>query len=440
MSDNIKFQCIIRFTFLRPLYSFVLASIKSDFVQKVVAAWGSRCIAVLLSFCTFIIITRTLSFEGRGQFGIANTITFLGLQLGSLGFHNSNTFYLSNKRSLLPIMISNSLLISAVVGGVLILLLFCCRHLLLGDTFLPLSLLLLSLLNIPIHICYMLLQALLAGMQKFTSYNLREIFNRLVNMLFILGCALIGVLSGGTIILSQGIALVVCVAMTLRTFSHSMDRLKRPSFSLIKSNFFYGGKAYLVSLFSWSIMRMDIFMLRRFHGIEQVGHLSIALSLLDILLMFPVIISTILLPKLCTESDVKKRWIMTKKISFGSIAILLFIICVIMIGKIPMMWVFGDQFAPCYLILTYLLPGYVFLSIANIVEQFIHSICFPWSAVIIRGIAMIVKYIVSIILIPQMGMQGIGISWTIVSCFVCVAILVNIALFRRYRVSEFISV
>ena len=270
------------------LLSFIEKNAQSSFLKTIITTLGSRAIVIILGFFTSIIVARTLGPVGRGYLGLATTLTGLGVQLGLLGFHSSNTFYVSKNPSLLPTMISNSILISCIIGGLTTVTLFFMRYLIIGDTSLPLPLLLISLALIPLNICFLLFQGLLTGIQKFKHYNLSEVFNKSIHVFLILAFFFIGTFSVTTIILFQGIAITASLIFMFSAFPQPIKTWKAPSFSLIKKNFFYGGKAYLACFFGWGITRMDIFILQRSQGFEEVGYFSVALSLIDILRCFPL--------------------------------------------------------------------------------------------------------------------------------------------------------
>ena len=128
---------------------------------------------------------------------------------------------------------------------------------------------------------------------------------------------------------------------------------------------------------------------------------------------------------------------MTKKTTIGITGIVLFTSLIVILCDAPIRWVYGAQFAPCHLTLVYLLPGFIFLSIETILVQFIVSVHFPWRIVLIWGIALILKLIISIKLIPQMGIQGIGISWAIIYLFVLISVLINTkSTLKRFKTIE----
>ena len=240
-----------------------------------------------------------------------------------------------------------------------------------------------------------------------------------------------GTLTPLTVTLFQGIALIICLLIMIRSFAKSMKNFSFPSFKIIKENFFYGGKAYLACFFSWGVIRLDIFILQRSHGFEHVGYFSVALSLIDILLMFSTSVSAILLPKLCVEPDIQKKWLMTKRTALGSTAVILLVAFIAFVWEAPVEWLYGSQFSPCYRVLLLLLPGFILLSVESILIQFINSISIPWSVVVIWAVSFIIKFCLSISLIPKLGIEGLGLSWTLTYFFVFCAISLNIKLLLK---------
>lgn len=413
---------------------FYQSWIRSDFIHKVIAALGSRGLTVILSIITSIAIARALGPEGRGEYGLACAIAAVGTQLGILGFHSSNTFYVSRKPSILPVMISNSLLTSFAIGCIVICILYSLRHLFFGDSPLPTPLLMASLVILPFYIAFTLFQGLLTGIQKFKDYNLSEIINKALNTLFIIMIILGGSLTAFSATFIQGMALIFSLSFMLRSLLKQAKRLPLPSFSTIRKNFTYGGKAYLVCFIAWGITRLDIFILQRYQGFEQVGYLSVALSLIDLMLLFSGVIASILHPKLCAEKDIVKKWKMTKKIVINSSIIIISGAILAVVCEAPVRWIYGSQFLPSHKAFIMLLPGVVFLSIESILVQFITSISFPWSIVLIWLGSLILKVALSSQLVPLMGMMGIGISWNVTYFFVFVAIVIN-ALSLKHKYS-----
>lgn len=405
--------------------------LRSDLVQKVLAALGSRGIVIGLSLLISILVARVLGPEGRGLFGIATAISTLGVQLGLMGFHSANTFHISKNPSLLPVMISNSFLVSLLFGTLTMGLLYCFRHQIQGYAFLPLSLLILCLALVPINICFTLIQGLLTGLHKFKTYNLSEILNKAFYTACILACILFGALSPLTATFFQGVGFVVSILFMIKALSKSYTHLTKPSLSLLKENFFYGGKAYLACFLAWGVMRLDIFILQRFQNLEQVGYFSVALSLIDTLLLFSSVVASILHPKLCIEPDLKKKWALTKKAALGSSLVIFLGATLVILWKAPIQWMFGIQFMPCHKTILYLLPGFILLSLETLFVQFIISIRFPWSLVCIWGIGLGLKFFVSMHLVPILGVKGIGISWFITYFFVFISVLINIKIILK---------
>lgn len=404
---------------------------QSDFIQKILAALGSRGIVIVLGLLNSVIIARALEPEGRGKYGVACAVTAIGTQIGLLGFQSSNTFHVSKDPSLLSRLISNSILISIGVGGILCGTIYFLRHLILGTHSLSTPILIAALTLIPLYICFTLFQGLLTGIQRFKEYNLSDILNRVLITTMILLLFFFFHLSLLSAILLQGVSLIICLAFMMRTFSESIVSFAFPCLKLIRENFFYSGKAFVVCIFGWLLTRMDLFILQRFHSFETVGYFSIALTLTDFLFTFSAVIATILLPKLCVEQDIEKKWALTKKTMMGSGVVILSAAFIVMISDAPIRILFGHQFAPCHHILILLLPGFILLSLESIFVQFINSITFPWSIVMIWLTSLCMKGALSLTLIPTMGIKGIGISWNATYLFIFIAILINVFLIKK---------
>jgi hypothetical protein len=86
----------------------------SDFVRKVAETFLTRILLIGIGLITSVIVARVLGPEGRGLYAVAATIAAMGVQLGNLGLHASNTYYVAQKPELLPFLMGNTLIASFV--------------------------------------------------------------------------------------------------------------------------------------------------------------------------------------------------------------------------------------------------------------------------------------------------------------------------------------
>ncbi len=69
----------------------------SGFIRQVLETYLTQVSIVALSFVNSILVTRLLGPEGRGELAAANTVISVGVQLGTLGLHSSNTYFVSRE-------------------------------------------------------------------------------------------------------------------------------------------------------------------------------------------------------------------------------------------------------------------------------------------------------------------------------------------------------
>ena len=99
------------------MFPFIKKAVNSDLSQKVVETFVTRILLIGIGLVTSVIVARILGPEGRGLYAVALAVGAIGMQFGNLGLHASNTYYVSRDRSLLPLLVSNTLLVSFAFGG-----------------------------------------------------------------------------------------------------------------------------------------------------------------------------------------------------------------------------------------------------------------------------------------------------------------------------------
>ena len=91
--------------------------VASEFVRSAATTFATRIVLVGLGLATTVVVARSLGPEGRGLYAVALTIATLGVQLGNLGLHASNTYFVAKDRSLLSGLIGNTLVVTLGLGG-----------------------------------------------------------------------------------------------------------------------------------------------------------------------------------------------------------------------------------------------------------------------------------------------------------------------------------
>ncbi len=402
--------------------------LSSDFAQKVARTFTTKIVVVALSMASTVVVARVLGPEARGLFAIAMTISAVGVQFGNLGLHSSNIYYVARDRSLLPALLGNSILVAVVAGTFVTLLMAGTSALNPRLALLDTALLAVALLLIPVQLAYLLLQSLLLGIDKVKSYNLVELGKAAV------GFALVGmvVLSGtvsptvfyGTVLLSTAIML----GYGAHVLRQHIDRFPLPSFNLLKATFSYGLKVYLTCLFMFLVLRLDLIMIKVMLGAERAGQYSIAVALANNLYLLPVVVATILFPKLSALNSSRQRLVLAKKVARIIAVIMVGISGLSMLAARPAVGlVFGESYLDSVPAFCWLMPGIAILSVNSIWMNYFASENRLLISIALTLLAMILNVALNLKLIPMFGIVGASVSSTICYGFMLLASMIYIA-------------
>lgn len=393
------------------LYRGVIAS---DFVRKVAETFATRILLIGIGLVTSVIVARILGPEGRGLYAVAAAIGAIGVQFGNLGLHASNTYSVAKDRELLPTLVGNSLLVSFVFGGSGAILAFIIFSL--WPSIAPIQglLLILGLAWIPFGLAYLLLQNLLLGIHEVRAYNKIELIMQVFTVSLIGLVIAFRAVRVETVFAAGLITLIVSFAWALWGLQTHNRRFLIPSITLFKDNIRYGLKAYLAAFFAFLVLRIDLLMVKYMLGAEQTGYYSIAVTMADMVYMLPVVIGTILFPKLSAMPNSQKKWKFTKKVTAGLGLVIAILAGVAALLAEPVVrLLYGQAFVPSVPAFVWLMPGIVLLSINVVYMNYFASIGMPLITVYSPGTAAILNITLNLKLIPQLGIVGASISSTL---------------------------
>ena len=220
----------------------------------------------------------------------------IGVQLGNLGLHASNTWAVARDPKLLPALVGNSLLVSVVVGGAAALAAWAVLTVWPGIVGLSPGLLALGLVAIPIGLTYLLLQNLLLGTSRIRAFNSIELGVRIVTVAILAAVILAGAVNPFLAVLAGVVASTIGVFACLRALGARTGIKLSLSIGLLREHGRYGMKAYAAALFSFLVLRFDLLMVQYFAGPEQTGYYSIAVAMADLVYTVPVVVGMLLFP------------------------------------------------------------------------------------------------------------------------------------------------
>ena len=388
----------------------------SDFMRKIAETFAVRILLIGIGLVTSVIVTRILGPEGRGLYAVVIAIGAMGIQFGNLGLHASNTYYVSKDRSLLPALVGNTLVVSFAFGG--------------GGAFVawivfslwpniaPVGgfLLIIALVWIPFGLAYMLIQNLLLGLQEVRAYNVIELTTKILSVCFIVVVIAFNLISVATIFSTAFVSLLISFSWALWRLKPYLQKAPLPSLDLFKKNILYGSKAYLAAFLASLVLRIDLFLVNYILGSKQAGYYSVAATMADLVYMLPVIIGTILFPKLSSLSDIGMKWELTKKVAYGVGSIMLVLTVAIAFLAKPVIGIlYGEAFLPAAPVFAWLMPAILLLSVNSILMNYFASIGMPSIVIYSPGVATCLNIVLNIYLIPVWG--GIGAAWSSIAAY-----------------------
>jgi O-antigen/teichoic acid export membrane protein len=406
--------------------------VRSKFWQSVVETYLTRILLVGVGFAVTVIVSRALGPSGRGLFAVATAVAAIGVQFGNIGLHASNTYYVAKDGALLPVLIGNTLVVSFGIGGTAALVGW-----MLDATWpqlLPVhgTLLLLALGSIPFSLALLLLQNLLLGINQVRAYNGIELTSK------VLGLVLLGllILSGR---INPEVMFGATIAGSMFSFLWVLLKLRGllrgpvfVSLAVFRQHVGLGVKAYLIAFFGFLVLRIDLVMVKYMLGTQAAGHYSISETMAENMLTLPIVVGTILFPKLAGMADNKQKLRLTRKAAFVAAALMApLIVTASVLAKPMIQLVFGKSFLPAVLPFIWLMPGTFLLGVETVIVQYLNSLGFPrviaysWLLVTASNIG------INLWAIPAYGIVGAAVVSTI--SYALIFVLVLTVIYNRTR-------
>ncbi len=387
---------------------------QSDFTRKIIETYFTQIMLLGINFLSVVMFSRILGPIARGILATATTVVAIGVQFGNVGLHASNTYHIAQNRTILPIAIGNSCIVSIVLGCLISI--FIWGLIFFEPLFIPIdgvALFLVSLL-IPFSLAHLLFQNVLLGVQEIRFYNKIEVLVKFIPFLFVGFLVFFNIKNVEVILAANLIACALGLYFAWGKIQTFLQEKPTFSFAFLKKSFFYGLRSYIAAFFAFLVIRGDLLMVKYFLGFEQAGYYSIAANIADIVFIFPTIIGTILFPKLVAVTNQNEKLKLVKKTAFGVFVFMtLLSLGCLGFSRIIIVSLLGEVFSPSVPAFFWLLPGLVPLSVNVIFMNYFASIGIPWIVIFSPGLAALANIILNLKMIPCLGIIGASISSTI---------------------------
>lgn len=398
---------------------------------------------IVIGLIVSIILARGLGTEQRGIYTLAVLLPEILVIFLNLGVAPATVFFISRRKidpsetlgnnTSLALWISTSTIIIGIIVIMLI-----------SDWLfpnVPISLLLLSLLIIPLSLLIQYLNSIFQGLQDFRSFNIISMTSQLAMLILaILFVWLIPLRSVGAMISYLGsnfIGLILLFWLLIHKVGVPSKWNMSLDISYIRQIMDYSIKAHLSNAITYLNYRIDNLILNRISGPNPVGLYSISVGLSERLWIPSVAIGSVIFSRIASldEGDIRREEITpltTRFVLWLSILIAL-IAAPILVFLIPILY--SEEYIGSIQPLLLLIPGTIAFNVGRILSNDIAGRGKPEINMILSAIALVINIGANIILIPKFNASGAALASTI--SYTSLAILVIIAYSRISTVHWF---
>ncbi len=386
----------------------IAKAFRGPLARSIAVTFGAKIVGAMLALVTSVIIARTLGPEGRGAFAAVSALAGIGSQFANLGLQASNSYYLARDRSLLPTVAANSAAVSLVAGltAASVLAVYALWSGMAADV--GSGLLTVALLGIPVSLAYMLFVGLLIPMSKVGQFNRVEIAIKILTLILILGVSLLDSAPTALQFLFAGlVAQIVMVVAAWRSINLPVGTLSKLSLPQLLEHLPFAFRAHLASFFAFLLVRIDMLMVQQISGNAEAGYYSIAVSMADLLYMFPATVGALLFPRLSAVNDESSRLRATLKALLGTaVAMSLMAIAAVFLAAPLIGLMFGERFLPAAPMFHVLALAIVAYGLNNVLSNHMASIGLPWKGVWLWLVGVVVNIVLNLYWIPAYGGWG----------------------------------
>lgn len=386
----------------------------SSFFEKGFGTFLAQIISTFISLVTSMIITRSLGPQGKGVYTLLVLIISMIASFGTLGMGTANIYFVGKKRNVEDI-VSNSFLVSSIVGAAVIMSsFFFLNHIVtFVENIVGPWVVLAMFFTLPFRFASFFMVEVILGQNRIRIYNIYNILGGILNLIFL---GLIWSLTNDTITAALLAYLLTPFGLLLFTLVQVRKEVAiklRINLSLLKESLIFGLKAHLGTILGYLIYRVDMFLIGFFMGPKEVGYYSIAVGLAELIWYVPDSVATVLFPKVVSNEGGNNNRT-TSTLCRNSIFILIvFASGVFLLGKPAIIILYGYTFKPSIAPLWLLLPGIVAMGIDRILSCHITGSGKPLVPTYAISISLIVNILLNLILIPRWGIEGAAIATSI---------------------------
>jgi O-antigen/teichoic acid export membrane protein len=379
---------------------------QKSFLKDLTGVFSSNIFIILAGLLVSVILTRKLGPGGFGIYSAILVIPLLVVSFAQLGIRGSSIYHVGKKQfdqrdivaGILQILIMTSIL------GIII---TWAGFMFLNDENYSRLYIVLVLMMIPFRLAMAYFGGIFIGKEQIGRSNFINWFSEIIHLVavvifvWILDWQITGALF--SLLISH--VMITAWALYYLNKEFKLHMRLRPEVikSLMSMGFLFALSFVIIQL----NFRIDILLLQELSTLEEVGYYSLGVSVAEKLWQLPFAIGIVLMSRTANATDqeaINKTTAKLVRVSF--IAGLLASVAMIAVSPwvVPAIW--GEKFSPSILVIQYILPGILFISVYRVLSSRLSGIGKPQVSIYVFLPALVINVILNLLWIPPYGAFG----------------------------------
>ncbi len=385
-----------------------------SFKRGVTLTLLARSLTIGVGLLSSVVTARWLGPEGRGILITLSVLTGLALQFGNLGLHSSSVYFVAREPEKSGAVLGNLLWLSLGLGaGAALLAIGASWMKPAWFAAIPFPLILISAAALPFQFMVLFYQNALLGMHEVKAFNAFELGNKTLTFLAL--AVYLVAFSGGAAGAVVLFAVAVAVLGVASVVYCSRRAPFRPAFdsALCARMFRYGARAYVACFLSFLVIRSDLLLVNYYLGTAAAGVYSIAAQIADTLLLVPVTIGMILLPRVAAAAPGSQEATTARVTRHAALLMTLLCAAAFVLVEPVVAILYGPRFGEAVAATRWLLPGVWALGIHGILMNHFAGKGLPPIVVWTPLVGVLVNLALNVRFVPSFGIVGASIASTV---------------------------
>jgi O-antigen/teichoic acid export membrane protein len=377
-----------------------------SFLKDLTGVLSSNLFILIAGLLVSVILTRKLGPEGFGIYSAILVVPFIVVSFAQMGIRASSIYYIGRKHYDQADIVTGILQILVMTSALGILITVVSFFFLNDDSYTNLYIFLVLML-IPFRLAMAYLGGIFIGKEQIGRSNFINWFTELVHLVMVVlfvwlmewqiaGALLALVLSH--VLITFWAIFTLAKEFKLRLHFHpeiiksllSMGVMFALSFVIIQLNF-----------------RIDVLLLKQLSTMEEVGFYSLGVSIAEKLWQLPFAIGIVLMSRTVNTDDQDAINATTGRlVRVSFIAGLIASIAMFVLSPYILPAIWGEKFQASVLIVQYILPGILFISVYRVLSSRLAGIGKPEISIYVFLPALVINVLLNLWWIPIYGAFG----------------------------------